>query len=136
MKKIILLFILFFLTGCTQAKQLAHLDQLMTLQDMSNGQDEQAKFVEEQNKKFAQLLEIVKADRLKEYPDKKTILKSFGEPVIVRPVVENGQPTEEWLYRYATKYFNSDKVYLYFDEKGNLSRWTHVPAPAEKVASQ
>ena len=135
-RKFLFIILLFFLTGCTQAKQLAHLDQLMTLQGLSENRDEQANFVDDHNKKFAQLREAVKNDQLKEYPNKKVILQAFGEPIIAKTVMDQGEPREEWLYRYATKYFNSDKIYLYFDSQGNLIRCDHVVPPPAKVASQ
>ena len=118
-----------------QAKQLQHLDELLTLQDMSKDRDQQIKYVDEQNKKFDQLLEVVNAGRLSEYSDKKKVVKAFGEPILAKSIVEDGQPAEEWLYRYATKYFNSDKIYLYFDGQGNLIRGQHVVPAAPNVAS-
>ena len=132
MNRFVFIIILFFFTGCTQAKQLAHLDQLLVIKGMSDNRDEQFKSVDEQNKKFEQLLEVVKNNWLNKYPDKKSILSSFGPPIFSRSVVDEGQPREEWLYRYATKYFNTDKIYLYFDGKGNLIRGDRVVAPPEK----
>lgn len=135
-KRILAAVLLFALTGCTQAKQVAHMDELLKLKAMSESRDEQAKYIEEQNKRFDALLETVKTDRLKEYPDKKSIVKLFGQPVFTRDVVQDGQPAEQWLYRYATKYFKSDKVYLYFDAQGKFSRFEYVPAPPEKNAAE
>lgn len=134
-RNILLVIFLFTLTGCTQAKQVAHMDELLRLKGMSESQDEQGKFVEDQNKRFDMLIEAVKSGRLKEYPDKKSIVKSFGPPVFIRDTVQDGQPAEQWLYRYATKYFKSEKVYLYFDLQGKLlSHFEYVPAPPETIA--
>ena len=132
-KNILFLCVIFFLAGCTQSKQLAHMDELLTLKGMSENRDEQAKYVDQQNKNFDQLLAVVRANRIKEFPNKNTILKEFGGPVIVSSVMENDQPAEQWLYRYATKYFDTEKVYLYFDAKGNLTRCDDI-VPAENVA--
>ena len=143
--KRVLFILLFFLTGCMQAKQLAHLDPLLRLKGMSENGDEKNKFVEQQNKRFEQLAAVVKAGRIHEFRDKKQILEAFGEPVFTKTVTEdsvlgNGEPfshvpAEQWLYRYATKYFNAEKIYLYFDDKGNLLRCDYVIPPAGKVAS-
>ena len=135
MKKYLLLvltvLILSYLPGCAK---LAHLEQLLTLKAVSDNRDAQKKFVEEQNKRFEELLEIVKKDSLRNYPDKKSILKNFGEPVFTRDIVRHGQPLELWLYRYATKYFGSEKVYLYFDETGKLVDFGHFIPPENQTA--
>jgi hypothetical protein len=132
MRKFLLISLVFFIAGCTQVKQLQHLDELMTLQDVSKNGDEEVKFVEAQDKNFDRLLEVVKSDKLKNFPDKKSILSTFGQPILVSPMTSGG---EEWLYRYAIKYFNTDKIYLYFDDKGNLMRAEHVVPQSPTVAS-
>ena len=119
-----LFFLFSFLCGCTQVKQLAHLDQLLTLKAIGENHDAQTKFINEHDKKFEQLLAAVKADQLKEYPDKKSILKSFGEPTAVtRPALDGGQSQEQWVYRYALISKAKDKVYLYFDDRGKFIRY-------------
>ena len=132
-KRVSLIVLLFCLTGCAK---LAHLDQLLTLKDLSENRDAQTKSVEAQNKNFEQLLAALKNDRLKEYPDKKSILKSFGKPVILKFVIDNGQPKEQWIYRYATEYFKSEKIYFYFDEQGNVNCWEHVVPVTETVVNK
>ena len=87
------------------------------------------KQVERQNKKFAQLVEATKKDSfLKEYSTKDKIKRHFGEPIFSRPETKDGKDLELWLYRKATKYFDGDKIYLYFDSLGNLTRWEFLEA--------
>ncbi|MDP2652990.1 MAG: lipoprotein [Candidatus Omnitrophota bacterium] len=129
MKKILpLLTTVFVLSGCAK---LAHLQELLTLKSYSEEKDAQTKFIESQDKKFEQLLAVVKSGRMGDYPDRKTAVKAFGVPVLARSVERAGQQQDECLYRYARGYLNSDKVYLYFDSSDRLTEWEFVPAPAE-----
>ena len=66
------------------------------------------------------MLEEVKAGTLERHSNKKRIQRAFGDPVYARNVVKDDQELESWLYRYATEYFDVDKIYLYFDLDGNL----------------
>lgn len=126
MGRIILLFIFsLFLVGCAK---LAHLQQLLTLKAYSQNQDLQAKHVKAQDQKFEELLEVVKTDSFDQYPDKKSFLKAFGDPVFLKKVVREGIPYDLWLYRYAVQLKGSEKVYLYFDKSGKLHDWKHVAA--------
>ncbi len=123
---------LIIFSGCAK---LAHLEQLLTLKAVSDNRDYQAQYVEEQNKKFEALLAAVKNNSLLEnYPHKKMIVKNFGEPVFSREVEHKGQSLELWLYRYATQYFGSEKVYLYFDETGKLLDFGHFIPPENQTA--
>jgi hypothetical protein len=100
---------LVLLTGCAK---LAHLDQLLTLQDLSNEQGAQAKYIEEQNARFESLLAVVKSGDIDIYSSRETFRNDFGEPVLKRQVTLNGLELEMWLYRYPAKLTGSEKVYL------------------------
>ena len=131
MKKIILTGLgLMVLTGCGV---LTHMDQLLTLQSMSENQTEQQKFVEAQDKNFEKLLSAIKSESFKsDFPDQKSFEKAFGEPVFAKSTTKNGQNLEEWFYRYAVKFKDSEKVYLYFDASGNLTDFVHIK-PEEQM---
>lgn len=123
MKRGIFLFVgLIYLTGCAK---LQHLDQLLTLKDLSEEQDKLGRHIEQQDQKFELLVQAVKANQLERYPGKRHILKRFGEPVYSRPIERNGQALELWLYRYSTQFFDSEKVYLYFDSSDRLVDWEY-----------
>ena len=111
------------LAGCAK---LSHLDQLLTLKDLSDEQDRLAVFVEEQDKRFEKLLAAYADKTIEQYQDQKSILKAFGEPVWRRSIQNDQQPLEQWLYRYSTQFFDSPKVYFYFDEKGKVVKWEYV----------
>ncbi len=112
-----------FLSGCAK---LAHLDDLLRLKSLSDNQAQQRKYVEEQNKKFEALLDIVKNNRIHEYPNKESFLKAFGGPIFAKKIQRDDKTLEQWLYRYAQKLSGSEKVYVYFDEAGNFVDFKHV----------
>ncbi len=121
-----LVVILLFSCGCAK---LSHLQELLTLKGLSDNQDDLNRYVEKQDKKFDQLLAVVKAWRLNEFSDKKSFLKEFGDPVLTKKL-DNG--TEQWLYRYTAKLFGSEKVYLYFDNSGKFVDYKHVTPDSNK----
>lgn len=120
------LFLACALSGCAK---LAHLQELLTLKGLSDNQAAQQKYVEKQDKRFEQLLEAVKANRMNEFSDQKAFLKAFGEPIFKKSTDTSGQ---KWLYRYTAKLFGSEKVYLYFDQSGKLLNYEHVKPNSNK----
>lgn len=127
----VLLLFLFVLTGCAKV---AHLDQLLTLKAYSDNTKIQEDFVEQQDARFKKLLATFEEGRLKEYPDRESIRKEFGEPVFKRKIEGGGDTSEQWLYRYAVRYFDSEKVYLVFDKEGMLTSWEITRPPQEKAS--
>ena len=113
---ICVLMILF--SGCTK---LAHLQELLILKAVSDNRELQRKYVEAQDKNFEKLLAAFKSNRIQQFTTKKQFLKEFGEPIFSREAMKDGQTYEQWLYRYPVKYFDSEKIYLYFDDQGKLS---------------
>jgi len=120
---LILLSILPVLAGCAK---LTHLPQLLTLKAYSDNKDLQHEDVLEHDTNFKKLLEAVADDSLSQYPDKKSILKEFDEPILKQRLVRNNTVVDRWLYRYATQYFDSEKVYIYFNKQGKLLDFKHV----------
>lgn len=121
----VVVFGLMLLAGCAK---LEHLDQLLTLKDLSEEGDSQDRYTEGQDRKFGLLVEAVQSKTLKLYSHKNKIIKTFGDPAFVEEVTENGQEVEKWLYRYTKEFFDSEKVYLYFDHEGKLINWEYIPA--------
>ena len=111
------------LSGCAK---LSHMDQLLTLKGLADEQSQMKKYVQEQDRKFDLMLNEVKAGTLDDYSNERKVLRTFGEPVFKEHVSEDGQELELWLYRYATEFFGSDKVYLYFDKDGNLVKSEYI----------
>jgi len=112
-----LLTIIFLTSGCSTV---GHMDELLRLKGYSKEKDRQENIVQRQNKNFENLTAAVSSKGLKHFPDKKSILKGFGKPVFTYDVVKEGKNQDVWLYRYSTKFFGSDKIYLYFDQQGKL----------------
>ena len=113
----IFIFSLVVLAGCAKVQ---NLDELLTLKAVADEQTRLAQYVDEQDRKFDLMVAEAKAGTLDSYSNQRKIQRTFGDPVYVAQDNREGQDVETWLYRYATKYFDADKIYLYFDEDGNL----------------
>ena len=125
----IYVFLILFSLGQAGCAKVAHLQELLTLKALSDNQTQQAQYIEAQDKQFVKLLEAVKADQLKSYSHQKSVLKAFGEPISRRKMSDN---SETWVYRYSAKLFNSEKVCIYFNHDGQLTRFEHIlPKPAK-----
>lgn len=121
MKKILTLFLVVFLVFSSGCAKLKHLDQLLTLKAFSEEQDKLVSIVANQDKSFDLLRSSYLSGKLGSYQSKTDILKDFGKPILIE-ADKKGPISEIWLYRYSTKYFSSDKIYLYFDDKDKLSK--------------
>jgi hypothetical protein len=119
--------------GCAK---IAHLNELLVMKALSDNQTIQERYIVEQDKKFEKLLEVVKDNRLQEFPDQKSFLKNFGEPLFSKVIKKEGKDLEEWMYRYSARLFHSEKVYLYFDPSGKLVSFKHVKADLNKEIQQ
>jgi len=97
-----------------------HLDQLLTLKGLADEQAEMNQLIEEQDQKFELMLKEIQAGTLDQYLNKRKVLRAFGDPIYVKDVQKNNQELESWMYRYSTEFFNSKKIYLYFDSDDNL----------------
>ena len=131
LKKLLLLFIsICVLCGCTKVK---HLDQLLTLKGLADEQVVLGKYVDEQDEKFEKMLEEVKAGTLDQYLNKRKIMRTFGDPIYVKQVKKDDQELESWMYRYSTQFFDSEKIYLYFDPNDNLVESQYIGASDGEV---
>ena len=117
------------LSGCAKVM---NIKKLLRIKGYSDNKDMQEKHVHLNDKNFELLMEAVNQDRMGGYPDKKSILKAFGDPIFSTDDDKEGQIREKWLYRYAMKYFDSEKVYLYFDDEEKLVDWKYVEPPKQK----
>lgn len=123
---VVLIMILPWTPGCAK---LTHLRELLVIKSYSENKDAQERAVQDQNARFRDLLEAVRHGGLGRYPDQAAFLQTFGPPVLREPDQVRGAEGERWLYREAVNYFDSEKVYLFFDREGRLAKWDHVPAP-------
>jgi len=112
------------LTGCG-----SRAEGLLTLKRVGDSQEEIERYLQRQERLFNKLAEDIKNKKLKAGISKRKITGIYGEPVLSKQPSDS--LTTVFLYRHPTKYFSSDKVYLYFDESGELSSWKYIPrAPA------
>ena len=105
--------------GCAKV---SHMEQLLTLKAAADEQSQIATNVDERDRKFDLMVAEAKAGTLDQYGNKRKIERVFGKPVYARKAAWGGPEAESWLYRYATEYFQADKIYLYFNTDGNLVR--------------
>ena len=130
-RRIALLVFLFLSTGCAK---LEHLQELLTLKDLSDDRDQQEIYMKNREKSFKILAAALKDNSIERFQNKKAFLTNFGKPLVIRSVVLNQQSLERWLYRYPTRAFGSPKVYLYFDKSGKLQFWQYFPRDEESPA--
>ncbi len=105
--KSIVLFVCFvFLYGCSQP--------LRVLMEVDSEQKSQASQVAHQRSLFAALLKDLKRERLKTGTRKSTIVSRYGDPVL--------EENNSLLYRDPVDFFNSEKVYLSFNDKDELNQ--------------
>ena len=106
-----------------QLQMLPYLDQALLLKDMGDEKDAQDKYVLNANAGFDKLLAAVQSGDIKKYKTREDITRAFGEPVLIKDITADGQPLKQCLYRYAIQSKAKQKVYLYFDAQGHLTRW-------------
>ena len=108
------------ISGCKSLSALSKMDQLLTLKDMAGEAQEIDAYVESRNQSFTAMLAQYEIDQLAAYDNKEEIVAAYGEPVFTHVEARGEETVEQWLYRREDVYFNTDKIYLYFDKSGNL----------------
>ena len=116
------MFFLLLLAGCAK---LQHMDQLLTLKAVSDEQGQMGKEIKHQDAKFERLVAEVREGSISKYKSQKNVTRQFGAPVFIEKIAENGRPLEVWVYRYAAQFFDSPKVYLYWNKSGELVQWKY-----------
>jgi hypothetical protein len=114
------------LSGCSTAKKIQHLPQLLTLKSYSDSQGSIKKEAEQADKMFDEIVVEIEAGQF-DYQTAVEVQKRFGEPVFKREAEYQGQMCEQWLYRKAKDFSGEDgKVYMYFDNEGQLVNFEYV----------
>ena len=113
--------------GCALFSQ-----EAATLKAVGKSQDQIARYVQKQEKLFAKLLDDFENERLVAGTSRSVIIKRYGEPILSK---KSAQPPygEIFLYRHPTGYFDSDKLYLRFDELDKLIGWKYKPYKSEEL---
>ncbi|MBU2540466.1 MAG: hypothetical protein KJ593_01055 [Candidatus Omnitrophica bacterium] len=111
---IILVSLALFLAGCSQ-----NLNLLLRLDKENKAINRQLKL---QEGKFELLLADIERGSIKQGLTKKYIIARYGEPILEIPL-EGRVGLMKLLYRRPLEYFNTTKVYLYFDSSEKLLKW-------------
>lgn len=124
-----LLFLNYFLVsvlgGCAY---ISHYDQLMVLNNLGQEGENIRNYVKGQEKSFIKLEGDIKNNRLKKGMSKGDILSKYGDPIFCEKYESGANIREFCLYRFPTRYFNTDRVFLFFNKKGRLESWELIPA--------
>ncbi|MFH1503883.1 MAG: hypothetical protein ABIH08_00610 [Candidatus Omnitrophota bacterium] len=111
---------IFFMGGCASS------GELLTLKKLGSSQKEIANYLNRQDELFNKLISDLKDEKLEQGISKREIIDIYGEPILIKSLSRNSSETI-FLYRHPTEYFDSDKVYIYFDEFEELSHWEYLP---------
>jgi hypothetical protein len=96
--------------------------ELMFLKQMADNQSEIEKYVQKQEQGFDILRSDIENNRLQKGTAKEEIVSRYGDPVYCTDSPAATDCRQACLYRYPTRFFSSDKAYLYFDREQNLCR--------------
>jgi hypothetical protein len=122
--KIFLGIVLLLTSGCATV---AHLDELLALKQIDNDQKQMDRCIKRQDAAFARLSADVHSGKIKKGILKQRIIAEYGEPIVTTSVNDGSSVVEVILYRHPTRYFDSDKIYLYFDASQKLVRIEYKP---------
>ena len=92
---------------------------LSTLIEIARSQKEIAKDSRRETKNFEKVKKAIERKILTKGTSKKTIKRQYGEPVI--GFDKKAGQKETWIYKSAAStFFEGEKIYLIFDDDGNL----------------
>ncbi|MCP4653693.1 MAG: hypothetical protein GY858_09995 [Candidatus Omnitrophica bacterium] len=112
--------VLFFSVGCSGIR---YFPQILTLRKYGSSQEQLAKDVEKQASSFKVLQDDIENGRLKAGISMRDVFSAYGDPILLCNADGDKSTTKQLLYRHPTKYFSTDKAYLYFNESDVLVYW-------------
>jgi len=104
------------------------MDELLLLKQLSDEQKEIKEQIDGTDKKFKLLVMAIESGKMEKFLSASDVSQTFGAPIFTEEVFQGEEKFVRWFYRYATEYFGSEKVYLYFDQADKLIKWEHVPS--------
>lgn len=119
-----LLLSLLVLSGCAP---LNHLDELSMLGELAREKDNQDHLVKAINDHYDVLTKVIAQGHISDYKNESSFTHAFGDPISKR-ILDDGMT--QWLYRYCLEQTAKDKVYIYFDAKGQFIKWEKIPCPS------
>lgn len=130
---LITLFLASILGGCCLIPEY---EPLMNLKNLGDDRTRSAEYIKEQEGLYNKLGLDIKEERLKKGTPKKEIFSEYGQPIFSRAIKDESQIKLALIYRHPTRFFSSDMLYLYFDDKDNLCSWEIKPASLDKEDTQ
>jgi hypothetical protein len=100
--------------------------QLLTLKRLGDSQKLMERDVEKKKKNLAKLMDDIKTDKLKKGTSYNRFIRLYGKPILEK-LIDKDTKEKKLLYRHPIEYFDTDKVYIYFDQQ-QLSAWKYIPA--------
>ncbi|MBF0479499.1 MAG: hypothetical protein HQL26_08450 [Candidatus Omnitrophica bacterium] len=114
---ILMLLVGMILCGCSTGRE------ILTLKNLSDVQKQNQVGIDKQDHLFENLLALARKGNLDKYRTEKDFQRDFGAPILNKFIDDKGGKLDRWLYRYSTKYFDSPKVYVFFDEQENFVKF-------------
>jgi len=123
--KIIAIAGIFLASGCATIE---HMDELLALQSAAESQADMERYLEKQERGFCRLQQDIQSQRLQPGALKRYVTDIYYEPVLSKEENLEGQVRHVLLYRHPTRYFSSERIYLYFDQASRLTSWKIIPS--------
>jgi hypothetical protein len=127
-KFFLLISFIFLSSGCALFTKAP---QLLTLKRLGDNQKLMERDIEKKKKNLTKLINDIKADKLKKGTSYNRCIRIYGEPVLEKLTAKDSEE-KRLLYRHPTEYFDTDKVYLYFNQQLELVAWKYIPAKQKK----
>ncbi len=123
MSKISLIIVLLV---CASGFGCSTIDKLLVLKHYGDNQDQTKRYIKKTEEFFDKLVRDVKDGRVKPGATKEEFMATYGSPVLTEEEssLKGGLVA---VYRYPTYYFDTDKVYVYFDDNFKLVSYEYQP---------
>ncbi|MFA5363470.1 MAG: hypothetical protein WC335_09590 [Candidatus Omnitrophota bacterium] len=109
--------------------------EILFLKQMADNQSGIERYVQKQERGFDILRGDIEYNLLQKGTAKEEIVSRYGDPVYCSDSADTPDCRQMCLYRYPTRFFSSDKIYLYFDRGQDLCRWEFDFVPKPKTPS-
>lgn len=106
--------LLFLLAGCARA---------IDLKGLSANRFATAEYIKAQEEGFVKLKDDILKGRLQKGMAKEEVIAEYAPPIFCESGPGEGGVKESCLYRLPLQYFNTDLIYLFFDQGSRLLYW-------------
>lgn len=103
------------------------MEKIRLLKSLAQDEKEKEAYINKQTGGFLKLQKDISGGKLKEGLSKQEVVGAYGEPVLCSAA--QAEPNaERCLFRRPVEFFNTDKVFIFFDEQERLVAWESYPA--------